>query len=163
VRDTGEREPARLLHRAVLAVIVVVGVLGMHSLMLMAMPAGSSSVVTWSPAATGDPAGGASAAAAGTAASASATGTVVAAVVTHPVGFGVELGSVAAAVERVPMPGAHECLAVLVAAAAALGWVLMGRPVWSAVSGRVVLVVDAAGWAAPRRTPSLAELSVLRV
>jgi hypothetical protein len=157
VRSTGLRESARLLHRGALVVSLIVGVLGMHSLMLMGMPAGvtgesvSTSTVS-SSVVVGDPASGMS-----------MPGRLAPAVASTPlVGSGPHLSPSFSAVARLVMPGAHECLAVLVAAAVLLV-VLVGRAGWSSGVARVVVVVGRAGRAPPRRASTLTQLSVLRV
>jgi hypothetical protein len=151
------REPARLLHRGALVVALIVGVLGMHSLMLMGMPTGVSTSAVSAPAVSslvvvGDPASGMS-----------MPVRVSPPAATSPLGVGPHLSTTSSALERVVMPGAHECLAVLVAAAAVLLLVLAGRAGWSSRVAQVIVVVGRAGRAPPWRTPALTQLSVLRV
>lgn len=158
VKSLGVREPARLLHQGALVVALIVGVLGMHSLMLMGMPAGVSTPAVSTPAVStsvvvGDPAAGMS-----------MPGRVTPPVASTPlVGSGPHLSTTSSALERVMMGGAHRCLAVLVAAATVLLLLLAGRTDWSSRVAQVVLVVGRAGRAPPRRTLTLTQLSVLRV
>lgn len=131
----------------------MVGVLGMHSLMLMTSPAVMGDVAMSTSATTGAPT-------AGTGVSKLA-GPAVAA--TPTARFGAQLEAVLVARGQDMEMGMHECLAVLVAAVALVLALVVGTSSWSSVSARVVLVLSRAGRAPPLHTPSLMELSVLRV